>query len=186
MDYLYSKMKSLNRNVGAQVYTNGSFIKVFPVPNHTGPVIGQTLTDFADDIGIPDRLVCDLAPEQVGPHTDFMKEVQRLKIHLTTTEHERSAEQNSEAEVGIRELKKRFKHLMQEKKVPKRLWDYGLVHQAEILSIIARGKDKRPGLETILGQTIDISEWLDFDFYDRVWYWDHKKMDMTEEQAKLG
>ncbi len=36
------------------------------------------------------------------------------------------------------------------------------------------------------GETIDISEWLDFGFYDRVWYWDQKKMDMTEEQAKIG
>jgi hypothetical protein len=36
-----------------------------------------------------------------------------------------------------------------------------------------------------MGQTIDISEWLDFDFYDRVWYWDEKKTDMNQEQKKI-
>ena len=28
------------------------------------------------------------------------------------------------------------------------------------------------GLERLTGDTIDISEWLDFEFYDLVWYWD--------------
>jgi hypothetical protein len=75
---------------------------------------------------------------------------------------------------------------MRSNQVPVRLWDYGLVYIAEIQSILARGVDKRPGLEKLTGETIDISEWLDFDFYDRVWYWDQKIMDMTEEQAKIG
>jgi hypothetical protein len=57
---------------------------------------------------------------------------------------------------------------------------------AEILSITARGPDNRPGLEEVMGQTINISEWLDFEFYDPVWYWDKKKSDMTEEQGKVG
>jgi hypothetical protein len=75
---------------------------------------------------------------------------------------------------------------MRSNQVPARLWDYGLVYISEIQSILARGVDKRPGLEKLTGETIDISEWLDFDFYDRVWYWDQKKTDMTEEQAKIG
>jgi hypothetical protein len=44
----------------------------------------------------------------------------------------------------------------------------------------------RPGLEEIKGDTIDISEWLDFEFYDYVWYWDEKKMDMTDDQRLIG
>jgi hypothetical protein len=35
--------------------------------------IAATLQDFADDVGIPDNLVCDLATEQVGAHTPMMK-----------------------------------------------------------------------------------------------------------------
>ena len=70
--------------------------------------------------------------------------------------------------------------------VPNRLWDYGLVCIAEIQSILARGVDLRQGIERLTGNTIDISKWLDFDFYDRDWYWDQKKMDLTGKQAKIG
>ena len=38
----------------------------------------------------------------------------------------------------------------------------------------------------ITGQTIDYSEWLDFEFYDLVWFYDQKKMDMTEDGRCLG
>jgi hypothetical protein len=60
------------------------------------------------------------------------------------------------------------------------------VYIAEVQSLLARGRDNRPGIERLLGQTVDISEWLDFDFYERVWYWDQAKMDMASEQARLG
>ena len=50
---------------------------------------------------------------------------------------------------------------MRENQVPARLWDYGLVYIAEIQSLLARGNDQRPGIEQVMGQTVDISEWLD-------------------------
>jgi hypothetical protein len=71
---------------------------------------------------------------------------------------------------------------MIERHVPKRLWDYGLTYMAEILSITARASKGCPGMEEITGNTIDIFEWLDFEFYDLVWYWDEAKMDLNEDQ----
>ena len=44
-----------------------------------------TLTEFSDDVGIPDSLTSDGAPEMVGPKTDFMKEVNRLKAGTSKT-----------------------------------------------------------------------------------------------------
>ena len=44
-------------------------------------------------------------------------------------------------------------------------------HDAELISRISP-KDGRPSLENITVYTIDLSEYLDFDFYDIVWYWD--------------
>jgi hypothetical protein len=41
-------------------------------------------------------------------------------------------------------------------------------------------------MEEIKGQTIDISEWLDFSFYDLEWFWNEQKTDMTEDQRLLG
>jgi hypothetical protein len=57
---------------------------------------------------------------------------------------------------------------MIEKQVPARLWDYGVVYVSGILSIIARSPSGRPGMEKVKGETIDITEWLDFKFYDYV------------------
>jgi hypothetical protein len=75
---------------------------------------------------------------------------------------------------------------MVERQVPSRLWDYGIIYVAEILSITARLTTGRPGIEEVNGDTIDISEWLDFEFYNYVWYWDEKKVDMTDDQRLIG
>ena len=42
-------------------------------------------------------------------------------------------------------------------------------HDSELLSLIVP-KYGRPPLEKLTGDTIDISEYFDFDFYDPVWY----------------
>jgi hypothetical protein len=44
----------------------------------------------------------------------------------------------------------------------------------------------QPGVEQITGDSIDISEWLDFDFYDYVWYWDKPHSDILKENPKIG
>ena len=44
-------------------------------------------------------------------------------------------------------------------------------HDAELLYRIA-SKDVRTPLENLTGDTIYLSEYLDFYFYDPVWYWD--------------
>ena len=62
---------------------------------------------------------------------------------------------------------------MTEKKVvPKKLWYFGLVYIAELLSRILRGKVKRTGYKEVTSQTPDIGEYLDFKLYDLVWWWD--------------
>ena len=55
---------------------------------------------------------------------------------------------------------------------PKHVWDFGMVYKYEILSRTSRGHDGRTGMERITGDTVDISEWTDFEFYDLCWYWD--------------
>ena len=62
----------------------------------------------------------------------------------------------------------------------------GLFYCAEVRSIISRGDDGRPGLEEVMEHTIDISEWLDFEFYDPVWYWDERNADMADDPTKIG
>jgi hypothetical protein len=143
------------------------------------------LRQFSDDVGIPDQLRADLATELTGRNTEFQRQTRLLKIRLSFSEKGRS-NQNFAAEREIGELKKRWRRKMTDKCVPKRLWDYGLVHQAEILSRISRGKSGRTGIEEITGETPEISEWLDFDFYDLVWWLDQKKPGITDENRRLG
>ena len=186
MDTLFSKVKSIGGYTCAQLITNGTFTKVYPMETKASSNSARALREFVDDVGIPNSLVWDFASEQTGKHTDVMKRIRQLNIKLRIAENGRGITQNHRAETEIREIKTKWKTRMRENQVPTRLWDYGLVYIAEIQSILARGEDQRPGLERITGDTINISEWLDFDFYALVWYWDQKKMDMTDEQARIG
>ena len=124
--------------------------------------VGISLQDFADDIGVMDELIVDGASEQTGPKSEFMKTVRYLKVKLRQTEPYSPWQNDAERKIG--EVKKRWRHHMITKKVPRRLWDYGLVYEGEIMSRMARGPSGRTGIEEVTGDTPDISEWLDFDF----------------------
>jgi hypothetical protein len=58
---------------------------------------------------------------------------------------------------------------MVKQKVPKNLWDYSLVYEGELLSHMARSSDRRTGYKEVTGKTPDISEGMDFAFYDLIW-----------------
>jgi predicted GIY-YIG superfamily endonuclease len=127
---------------------------------------GEVLAEFARDVGVPTDLRADLASYFTGRNIEFVKEAKRLRIKLTTYAEKGRHNQNHAAEREIRDLKRRWHNKMVGKNAPKRLWDFGLVHQSEIMSRMSRGRDGRTGYESITGETPDISEWLDFDFYD--------------------
>ena len=58
-----------------------------------------------------------------------------------------------------------------------------MVWEAEIYSH-TEGKDGHSTLERLTGDTIDISEWLEFEFYDLVWFW-NKQSDDTSPRLVL-
>ena len=181
-DTLFSKVQSLRGNKCAQIFTDGKFTAVYPMS--TKAKAGDALRELSSDVGIPDNLVADLAGEQSGEHTEFMHQIRRLDIRLHHTESGRK-NQNHKAEREIGILKTRWKRRMLEQSVPSRLWDYGLVYEAEIMSRTCRSDDERCGLEILTGTTPDISEWLDFTFYDLVWY--HVPTnDMSTTGRRLG
>ena len=130
---------------------------------------GKSLIEFTDDVGIPERLIMDGATKFMGRHTKFIKEAHWMHILLHMTEQGQK-NQNHVAEHEIGFLAKRWKLQMTKKKVLKRLWDFGLIYESELLSQMAWGEDQRTGYEVVTGQMPDISEWLDFEFYDLVWW----------------
>ena len=136
--------------------------------------IAHALTEFindvrvpdTNDVRVPDTLICDLAMEQSGRHTEVVRLMRRFNIKPLMTEKGCGITQNSRAEAEIRGAKSKWKARMRANQVPSRLWDYGLVYIAEVQSLLAHGPDARPGIERLTGDTVDISELLDFDFYE--------------------
>ena len=71
-----------------------------------------------------------------------------------------------------REVRKEWFQTMMRKRVPRKLWDYGVVWVSEIVSMThssAGGSGGCIPLTEVTGDTIDTSECLDFGFCNRVW-----------------
>ena len=78
-DTLFAKCKSRIVNNVAQVYTNGQgFVHVGPRTSKS--LSGQTLDNLTKNIGTPNTVIYDMAPEQVSPNSDFQKEMSKFKI----------------------------------------------------------------------------------------------------------
>ena len=75
----------------------------------------------------------------------------------------------NKAESVIKIIKGKAKRIRVQRNIPKRVWDFDMVLEADIYYRTA-GKDGHPALELLTGDTIDISEWLEFEFYELVWF----------------
>ena len=169
-DTLFGKCKSITNNTCAQIFANEAyFVKAYPMEKRS--MAGLALRQFIRDYGVPEQLTSDGAAEQTGPKTEFMQNVRKYQIDHHLSEPHRP--QQNRAESVIREVKKRWFRQMTKRRVPKRLWDYGIVWVCEIMSLTSNSTfalDGRTPIEQITGETPDISEYLDFSFYDWVWY----------------
>ena len=179
-DTLFAKCKSIIGNTVAQVYTDGQgFVHVDPRTSKA--LAGLTLDTLTETVGVPNKIIYDGAQEQIGPNSHFQKSMRKHRIQGHQTEP--YSQWQNRAEDSVRELKRRWKRRMIKRRAPKRIWDFGFVYEAEILSRIARGRDGRTGIERITGDSCDISEWVDFEFYDLCWYWDTPH---DSENPKIG
>ena len=178
-DTLFAKEKSLTGNSCAQLYADGQgFINIYPMESKDKA--GETLKSIVRDVGIPNTIISDNAPEQTGKNSTFQQTCRKYNIEARSTEPY-SPWQNK-AEGNIKIVKDKAKRRRIRRQVPKRVWDFGIVWEAEIYSCTA-GKDGQTALERITGDTPDISEWIEFEFYDMVWYWDNQH---DSKEPKIG
>ena len=112
---------------------------------------GKSLIKFTNDVGIPDLLVTDGVTKFTSKGTEFVKEACHMHIHLHTTKQGQK-NQNHAAKCEIGMLTKRWKWHIAKKNVPKCLWDFGLVYEAEIMSRMAHGSDNHTGYEEVMGR----------------------------------
>ena len=171
-DTFFADMKSLHNNTCCQVFSHKvGFAACYPKPNAKGDSLGEALDDFVHDFGAPEHLTFDGHQSQVGRNTKFFKNLRKYNIDYHVSAPRRPNE--NPAEGAIREIKRRFYRVMVRKQVPQRLWDYLIIWLCETgnLSVSSsRYANGRTAVEYITGETPDISEYLDFGFYDWVTY----------------
>ena len=167
-DTLFSKVKSLQGHTCAQIFNSKSFVKIVPMKSEKEA--GRSLKTFNEDVGVPNHITVDGAKAQVSPNTDFAKQCSFTNTHIHRIEPYTPNQNFAETVIGW--MKKRWRNQKRNKDIPNRLWDYSLMYETELFNLIARGNDKRTGYERVTGDTPDISEYLDYEFYDWVYYWD--------------
>jgi hypothetical protein len=160
--------KSIRGNSAAQLTMNGKGYTHF-YPMRAKSEAPDALMDFIHENGVPAWLVVDNAPEQ--NHGRWNK-IQR-EFHNWQTNTEPYSPWQNRAEGEIRELKKMIKRLALRCNSPKRLWCFAGELAAAIGRLTAtdhallRGRSPQ---ECVHGDTPDISEYCQLDWYDWV-YW---------------
>jgi hypothetical protein len=76
-----AKHDHLRGNIGSQVYFHKCGFKVsYPIQKIDGNYVGDTLTQFISDYGVPEHLTFDGASVQTGPKTRFMDAIRKYEI----------------------------------------------------------------------------------------------------------
>ena len=186
VDWMPSATKSITQCKGAFVYSNGTYPEMYPKEDNKMGSAKETLQSFCHDVGVPEKLKSDRAPELCGRQSEYAKFAKSKGIDLSYAEPER-ATQIYQVDIAIRELKKRWHQKMVSKSVPKRLWDFGIKHAAKVMQMIpSRRLNNRTPYEVVHNHTPDISELADFDFYDLVWIYTKKHPGVGDEDRELG
>jgi hypothetical protein len=167
----------------AQVYTNDvHFTKVFPLKRKADAP--DSLVQFMQDVGIPSHLHSDDAKELTQGR---MGEILR-KFWIKATQSEPYSPWQVRAELCNRELKKAVRLHMAKTKAPSRLWDFCAIDHSEIRNLTAHSLFNLHGrtpYELVTGHTPDISEYLDYGWYDTVWYLDQEAA-FPDDHRKLA
>ena len=182
-DTMFASTKSIRGNTCAQVFVNNmSFSKL--VPMRTKGEAGQALSEFFQTIGIPSKLHTDGAKEQ---SLGTWKKVREEAGNISQTIVEPHSPWQNRAESEIRELKKQTRRVMTRTRAHLRLWDYCAEWVSETRCRTAHPLwtlHGRTPYETVTGNTPDISEWMEFDWYQPVRY--HDSTAFPEPVAHLG
>ena len=129
------------------------------------------LDKFIKEYVSPDKMTSEGAQEQIGRKTEF----QRVMINYEIKGHFTETKQLNQNEVkGFRqELCRRWYRNMFSMYLNRALWSYGIPYVANIKKTTASFAEYllgRTPLEALTGEIPEISQYLDFGFYDRVWF----------------
>ena len=182
-DTLFASTLSQRNNDCGQIFVNAAGM-IFFVPLTSRKEVWKALRDFLSSVGIMSSLITDGAPELVkGKWKELVDEYQ-----IPTTFIEPLSPWQNRAEGEIREFKKAVRREMSKSHTPLRLWDYCAMWSAKIRSMIARplySLQGRTGHELVTGETPDISEFVDYGWFDPIWYLDAEEA-FPADKEQLG
>jgi hypothetical protein len=177
-----------NRYLATKMYTDTFFKEKVSARENTcaqlfvtaeGFVTGRPLKTKADaytvleyvcrKYGVPKLLVSNRAKEELLG--DWGRVLKQNLIQQSTSEPHSGWQNRCEDE--IREVCKHFQCIMATNKCPEAFWDFALEYIIGVRQFVVRqAADNRSPIETITGETPNILEYMDFDFYQFVKYRD--------------
>ena len=181
-DTVEGRCKSKDGNRYGQVFANGSYFATFYPMDSKGKA-GEALKTFCKEFGVPEKLRFDGSKEQTGKNTEFQRQIRKYDIQQHVSEPD--MHNQSPAEGVVREIRRKWYRVMFKKHVPKVFWDYGMRWVCETMSRTHTRAQRIDGgipLEKVTGETVDISNYLDFGFYDHVVYRDNAGL----SEPKIG
>ena len=185
-DTMDGKCKSLDGNRYAQVFANKHyFSRIYPMDSKRKA--GDALRLFCQEFGVPEKLTFDGSKEQTEKNTEFMKQIRTHNIDYHISEP--NLHNQNPVEGVIRELRRKWYRIMVRQRVPQEFWDYGMRWVTETSNLTFSSAGSLQGgipLTEVTGETPDISEYLDFGFYDQVWYKDNAGLSPSEPGRWLG
>jgi len=96
-----------------------------------------------------------------------------LEAGIKMTSTEKGSPWQNRTEVEIRELKKHIRQLMDRTNTPGEFWDFCVKYVVELRNRLARPLSRLNGRtpqELITGNTPDISELIEFEWFQPIWY----------------
>ena len=117
------------------------FVDVYPIKKKSH--CGDGLSEFITGYGVPLNMTFDGSKEQTLSGTDFMKKTRKYDIDYHILEPD-CANQNP-TEGVIRELRRKWLRIMVQKRVPRRLWDYGYRHACKVMQHTASHSGRMNG-----------------------------------------
>ena len=179
-DTFFSKCKSLRGNTCFQILTNGtSFTKAYPMELKSDTPFA--LNRFNHEVGVPTEMHTDGSKEQSLGR--WKKICQKHSIYRTWNEPHYPWQNLAEKAGGI--IKSRSRDMMRRTTTPIVIWDYCIEYNADLRTMTASNNidlSGRTPYEKIMGYTPDISDLVEFEWYQWTWYNDPA----SQEQTKLG
>jgi hypothetical protein len=166
-DTMFANLRSIAGHTMAQGFcTDFGFTKFVPMSRKSEA--GYALQELIRDVGIPK-----------GMHTDDAKELtlgtwkkvcQDHGIAMSNTEAQSPFQNRTEG--VIKEVKRHTQRFMSRTRSPKRLWDYCMVYVTDLRNRLALSLPQLNGrtpYEVLTGNTPNISEYLEFEWYQPIW-----------------